>query len=81
MLRRGKAPLFGITTYLQPFFPLIPRSTIIWLVLRRAGKRATESRPLLADLRDRSPTLKEVTALAKAVTTLVRNRAPARFDA
>jgi len=51
---------------------LTPR-TITWTVLRRAEKRTTESQALLADLRERSPTLNEAIALAEAFIALVRD--------
>ncbi len=54
--------------------------TITWTVLRRAEKRTTESQALLADLRERSPTLKEAIALAEAFTALVRGREMAQLD-
>jgi len=58
---------------------LTPR-TITWTVLRRAEKRTTESQALLADLRERSPTLNHAIGLAEAFTALVRGRVPAQLD-
>lgn len=58
---------------------LTPR-TVTWTVLRRAEKRSMESQALLADLRERSPTLKQAMELAEAFTALVRGREPAQLD-
>lgn len=58
---------------------LTPR-TVTWTVLRRAEKRSMESQALLADLRERSPTLSQAMELAEAFTALVRGREPAQLD-
>ena len=58
---------------------LTPR-TVTWTVLRRAEKRTMESQALLADLGERSPTLKQAMELAEAFTALVRGREPAQLD-
>jgi len=54
--------------------------TATWTVLRRSEKRTKASQALLADLRERSPTLKTAIEVAEAFTTLVRGRASVQLD-
>ena len=54
--------------------------TTAWLVLRRAEKRSTDDRALLAELRQHAPELDEAIALAEEFTGLIREHAPDRLD-
>jgi len=60
--------------------PVLTSRTAAWLVLRRAEKRSTDDRALLADLRQHTPELDEAVALAEEFIGLIRDHAPGRLD-
>jgi len=75
----------GLPASARPTLDAAPRQvltppTVTWTVLRRAEKRTIESQALLADLRERSPTLSQAIELAEAFIALLRGREPAQLD-